>query len=153
MATPFDVPISQFIEKLKEELKTIKELQPPEWSHYVKTGLHKERPPEQPDWWYYRAASILYQLYRRGIVGVGKLRNYYGGRMDRGHRPERKARASAKIIRTILQQLERAGLVEKHCIEHPKLQTVCKGRKLTNAGRSLLDRVATRLARELGILK
>jgi len=153
MATPYDVPISLFIERLKEELKTIKELQPPEWSLYVKTGIHKERPPEQEDWWYYRAASILYQLYRRGIIGVSRLRNYYGGRRDRGHRPERKVKAGAKIIRTILQQLEKAGLVEKHHVEHPKLQVICKGRRLTNAGRSLLDRVATRLARELGILK
>ncbi len=153
MASPYDIPISLFIEELKEELKTIKELQPPEWSQYVKTGIHKDRPPEQEDWWYYRAASILYQLYRRGIVGVNRLRNYYGGRKDRGHRPEKKVKGGAKIVRTILQQLEKAGLVEKNMIKHPKLQQICRGRKLTNAGMSLLDRIATRLARELGILK
>lgn len=153
MATPYDVPITLFIEKLKDELKTIKELQPPEWSLYVKTGVHKQRPPEQEDWWYYRAASILYQIYRRGIIGVGKLRNYYGSRKDRGHQPEKKVRAGAKIIRAILQQLERAGLVEKYGIEHPKLHVVYKGRKLTSAGQSLIDRVATRIAKELGILK
>ncbi len=153
MATPFDVPPSAFIEKLKDELKTVKEISPPEWAKFVKTGVHRERPPEQPDWWYYRAASILYQLYKRGISGVGELRNHYGGRKDRGHRPEVKARAGAKIIRTILQQLEKAGLVEKCYKPHPKLQQICIGRKLTRAGQSLLDRVATRLAREMGILK
>ncbi len=153
MATPYDVPISIFIEKLKEELKTIKEIHPPEWANYVKTGPHKQRPPEPEDWWYYRAASILYQLYKRGVVGVGKLRRYYGGRKDRGHRPERKVKAGAKIIRTILQQLEKAGLVEKYYVKHPKLQTICRGRKLTSAGQSLLDRLATRIAKELGIMK
>lgn len=152
MATPFDVPVSIFIERLKDELKTIKDIKPPEWANYVKTGPHKQRPPAQPDWWYYRAASILYQLYRHGVIGVKKLRNHYGGRRDRGHMPEHKVMAGAKIIRTIIQQLEKAGLVEKNCTPHPKLQTLCAGRRLTKAGRSLLDRLATKIASELGLL-
>jgi len=153
MASAYDIPISVFIEKLKEELKTIKEIHPPEWALYVKTGSNKDRPPEQEDWWYYRTASILNQLYRRGVIGVNRLRNIYGGRKDRGHRPEKKAKAYAKIIRTILQQLEKAGLVEKHMVSHPKLQSICMGRRLTKFGRSLMDKVATRIAREMGILK
>lgn len=153
MATPFDVPPSIFIEKLKDELKNVKDLTPPEWAKFVKTGAHKERPPDQPDWWYYRAASMLYQLYKRGVAGIGELRYYYGGRKGRGHRPEEKVPAGAKIIRTIMQQLENSGLVEKVYQSHPKLQQICIGRRLTRAGRSLLDRIATRIARELGILK
>ena len=140
MATPFDVPPSLFIERLKDELKTVKEISPPEWASYVKTGVHKERPPEQPDWWYYRAASILYQLYRRGIVGVGELRNHYGGRKDRGVRPEHTRKGSGAIIRNALKQLEEANLVK----------TVNgKGRVISSEGRRLLDLLSTEIKREL----
>ncbi|MCR8433568.1 MAG: 30S ribosomal protein S19e [Candidatus Korarchaeota archaeon] len=153
MATPYDIPPSVFIEKLKDELKNIKDITPPEWAKFVKTGAHRERSPDQPDWWYYRAASILYQIYKRRITGVGELRYHYGGCKDRGHRPKIKTPAGAKIIRTIMQQLEKSGLVEKVYQSHPKLQQICIGRRLTRAGRSLLDRIATRIARESGILK
>ena len=152
MTTVYDVPPKELIDSVTEKLKENDKITPPEWANYVKTGPHKQRPPAQPDWWYYRAASILYQLYRHGVIGVKKLRNHYGGRRDRGHMPEHKVMAGAKIIRTIIQQLEKAGLVEKNCTPHPKLQTLCAGRRLTKAGRSLLDRLATKIASELGLL-
>ncbi|HKZ45210.1 MAG TPA: 40S ribosomal protein S19, partial [archaeon] len=64
--------------------------------------------------------------------GVSSLRSYYGGRKERGYKPAHFRRASGNIIRKILQQLEKAGFIEK----------VAKGRKITSKGQKLMDRVA-----------
>ncbi len=116
--------------RLKEELKKLSELQPPQWSHFTKTGVHKERLPEQPDWWYARAASLFRRVYLDGPVGISRLRSYYGGRQNRGQAPEHFRRAGGKIIRTILQQLEQTGLVRK--VERG-------GRKVTPKGAAMLE--------------
>ncbi|KUO41821.1 MAG: 30S ribosomal protein S19 [Hadesarchaea archaeon YNP_N21] len=121
------------IARLSEELKRLRELDPPSWSYFVKTGAHRERPPEQRDWWHIRAASILRRIYLDGPVGVSRLRTYYGGRQKRGSAPEHFRKGGGKHIRTILQQLERAGLVTK--VEK-------KGRKITQKGAALIERVA-----------
>jgi small subunit ribosomal protein S19e len=133
-----DVRANKFMDKLKEELKKIKEIEPLPWSSFVKSGRSRERPPEQGDFWYIRSASILRRIYINGIVGVGRLRTYYGGRKRRGSRPSHFYKASGSIIRKILQQLEKAGLVEK----------AKRGRKLTPLGRKLLDRVAREAGKE-----
>ncbi|RLG57707.1 MAG: 30S ribosomal protein S19e [Hadesarchaea archaeon] len=128
-----ETPTQALIRQTCEELKKIKELTPPEWSHFVKTGVHKERPPEQPDWWYMRAASILRRIYIDGPVGISRLRTYYGGRQNRGQAPEHARRGGGKIIRTILQQMEQAGLVTK--VER-------SGRKVTRKGAAMLEKIA-----------
>lgn len=133
MGSPvLEVPAARLLERLKEELKAYPELKPPHWSYFVKTGVHAERRPEQPDWWYMRAASIMRRLYLDGPVGVSRLRTYYGGRKNRGQAPEHFRKAGGKIIRTILQQLEKAGFAEK----------VKGGRRLTRKGVELLYRLA-----------
>ncbi len=137
MATAFDVPANELIEKLAKELEKIPELKMPDWAKFVKTGPHAERLPEQPNWWYIRAASIMRRLYIDGPIGVARLRTWYGGRKNRGVKPEHHYDAGGKIIRTILQQLERAGLAEK--VEK-------EGRKLTPKGISLVDKIATQIA-------
>lgn len=126
------------LERVKEKLKKLEELKPPSWSHFVKTGAHKERPPDQPDWWYGRAASLLRRVYLDGPVGISRLRTYYGGRQNRGQAPERFRKAGGKIIRTILQQLERAGLVKR---------VGRKGRKLTQKGIRLIEDLAKEIKR------
>ncbi|MCD6126806.1 MAG: 30S ribosomal protein S19e [Methanomicrobia archaeon] len=131
MTTVYDVPADKLIEKLKEELKTMKEITPPEWSKFVKTSSSKERLPDQEDWWYIRAASILRKIYIYGPVGVSRLRTAYGSKKNRGHKPERFRKASGAIIRRILQQLEEADLVKSET-----------GRVITPKGRSLLDRIS-----------
>jgi small subunit ribosomal protein S19e len=137
MVSVLHVRPDKLIEKLKEELKKFEEIKPPTWSYFVKSGRHRQRPPEQEDFWYIRAASILRQLYLHP-VGVERLRTYYGGRKDRGRRPAKFYKASGNIIRKILQQLEKAGLAEK-----------CeKGRKLTSKGHALLMKVAKAVASE-----
>jgi len=141
LPTARDVSPDLLIERLKEKLKDVPEIQPPEWAKYVKTGSHRERPPQQEDWWYVRAASVLRAVYLRGPVGVEKLRTKYGGRKDRGVKPEHFRKASGHVIRKIMQQLEEAGLVEK--VER-------KGRKITPKGQSLLDKLATEILAEIG---
>jgi small subunit ribosomal protein S19e len=129
------------IDRLSGYLKeSVREIQPPEWSSYVKTGRHVERAPQNPDWWYVRSASIMRKLYMNGPVGVSRLRKDYGGRMRKGVKPAHFAKAGGNTIRTILQQLEQAGLAQKEGV---------KGRTVTGKGRSLLDAVSTQIKREL----
>ncbi len=128
-----DVHPEKLTEEVSEKLKQFEEIEPPEWSNYVKTGSHKERPPGREDWWYLRSASILRNVYKRGPIGVSRLRSLYGGRDERGSAPEKSNKGSGKIIRTILQQLEDANLVEIN---------KGKGRKVSSEGMSLLTRVS-----------
>ncbi len=134
MTSVFDVDANKLINTVSEKLKGIKELEMPEWAKYVKTGAHKERPPEK-EWWHIRLASLLRNLYMRGPIGVQRLRKRYGGRRKRGYKPKKKFKAGGKIIRVALQQLEKAGFVEK----------VEGGRAITNKGKSLLDKTAHEL--------
>lgn len=131
-----DVHPQELTKRLSEELKGIDEIKPPNWSNFVKTGPHKERPPEQPDWWYLRSASILRHVFEKGPIGVSRLRSYYGGRKKRGSSPEKFTKGSGKIVRTVLQQLEKAELVE--VIDG-------KGRKIAPKGMSLLDNLSNKI--------
>jgi len=138
-----DVPAELLIKELVNYLKSnVSEVKPPEWALFVKTGANKDRPPMQEDWWYWRAASILRKLYLHGPVGLERLRTAYGYRAKIGSemRREHFRKAGGAIIRKILQQLERAGLVEK---------IPGKGRVLSPKGKSLLDKLAMRILKEL----
>ncbi len=132
----------ELINKAAEELKRQKLVQPLDWSKLVKTGHHKERLPDNPDWWFYRAAAILKSVHRLGPVGTQKLRTKYGGRKRRGHKPERFYKASGSLIRKILQQLEKAEL-----IKHEKKENH-SGRILTPKGISFLDKIAVQISKE-----
>ncbi|MBT3323830.1 30S ribosomal protein S19e [archaeon] len=136
MVTVYDVDPSLLIRDAGEELKEVKEVQKPEWAEIVKTGPGQERLPDDQDWWYFRAASVLRKVYTRGPIGVSKLRTYYGTKKNRGVRPEKFYKASGKIIRIVLQQLEAAGYVQY------KEKGVHKGRVITGKGQSFLDNVA-----------
>lgn len=142
MTTVLEVPADVFIRKLADYLKeNVKELQPPDWAGYAKTGVDREHAPTQEDWWYVRAASVLRKLYKSGEpVGVGALRVVYGGRKRRGSAPPHFAEASGSVHRKILQQLERAGLVAK---------VPGKGRVLTPKAVSLMDKLAHEVLKEL----
>ena len=121
---------------LAEALKKDGHFKSPEWVEFVKTGPGKERPSTEKDFWYIRAASVLRQIYIKGIVGVERLRTRYGNKKNRGQRPSKFVKGSGKIIRLILQQAEEAGLVTK--AEGKK-----KGRMLTKEGKEFLESVAS----------
>lgn len=135
MVTVYDVPAWDLIEKSADELKKFKVIAPPTWAPFVKTGAFKELPPERPDWWYIRAASVLRKIYLYGPLGTRKIKSIYGGKKNRGVKEEKPVPGSGSIARLILQQLENAHLVEK----------VEGGRQITSQGMSFLDKMAYEL--------
>ncbi len=145
MATVYDVYPLELIEEVAKRLKE-KGIEMPEWAKFVKTGSGRERPPEQDNWWQIRAAAILRQIYIKGPIGVSRLRTKYGNRKNRGHSPEKHYKGSGKIIRTILQQLEKAGLVKQ--VEIRKGNVLYKGRVVTDEGRSFLDKIASEIKKK-----
>ena len=134
-----EVNASDLIKKAAEELKKNKTVSPPDWSRFVKTGTHKERLPDHPDWWYMRSAAILRSVAKLGPIGTQKLRTKYGGLKSRGYDPEEFRQGSGSIIRKILQQLEKAQLIKQTA------KGAHKGRVLTPQGMSFLDQLAIQL--------
>ena len=120
--------------KLAEALKNVPEFEVPEWVELVKSGPSKERPINEEDFWYKRAASILRQIYKNKTVGVSRLRTKYGSKQNRGSKPEKFKKAGGKIIRTILQQSDKAGFTEIY-----KMKSKRCGRKLTEKGIKFLE--------------
>ncbi|WP_101294193.1 30S ribosomal protein S19e [Halegenticoccus soli] len=135
MVTLYDVPADELISELADRLED--RLEQPDWMQYSKTGANKELPPQDDDFWYVRAGSVLRKVAMKGPIGIERLAVEYGGR-KRGTNRYRVAKAhqetgSKKIIRTILQQLEAEGFVETAQGE---------GRRITPEGRSFLDEAA-----------
>jgi len=139
MTAVYDVPADSLISEVAKELSENKKITPPEWAAFVKTGVHKERRPDDADWWYVRCASLLRRVYMDGPVGINSLRTYYGGSKDRGTSPEKFRRGSGSIVRGALHQLEDAGLVEK----------VDEGRRVTSEGRSFLDKASHQIKKDI----
>lgn len=134
MVTVYDVRPNPLIETTADHLENeIEAVDAPEWSEYVKTGVDRERAPQQENWWYLRSAAILRKVYMDGPVGVERLRSAFGAKYRRGHQTEHFSKASGKVVRSALQQLEEAGLVE---LEEGE------GRAITADGQSLLDNLA-----------
>lgn len=135
MGVVHEVSPEKFIFELAERLKKMPEFQMPRWALFVKTSVAKERPPDRTDWWYIRAASILRTIYLKGVIGVSRLRAKYSSRKNRGMAPEKTYKASGKIIRVILQQATKAGLVEL-------VKNKRAGRRLTKKGKEFLEKIA-----------
>jgi small subunit ribosomal protein S19e len=128
MSTVYDVEAEPLIKEVAEELED--EFEAPDWTNYAKTGAKKDRPPEQDNWYHIRSAAILRRIYTDGPLGVSRLRTIFGESTNNGHAPEHHGKASGKVIRTALQNLEEAGLVEEEEGE---------GRAITEEGQALLD--------------
>jgi small subunit ribosomal protein S19e len=135
MVTVYDVPADELIDELADRLAD--RIEEPEWITYAKTGSTRELPPQQDDFWYVRAASLLRKVAMNGPIGVERLSTEYGGRKQGSTRyrvaAEHREDGSKNVIRTILQQLADEDLV-----------TVAQGegRKVTPEGQSFLDDVA-----------
>jgi len=134
----YEISPQEYNLKLAEALKNLPEFKEPEWLQFVKSSPSKERPIEDENFWHKRAASILRQIYKKGIVGVSRLRTKYGSKKNRGVRPERFVKSGGKIIRTILQQADKAGLTESiRTVKGTKEKR--PGRKLTQKGKLFLE--------------
>ena len=124
------------IQNVAQELKKL--IKQPEWAAYVKTGTHKQKSPMDREWFFTRTASVLRTVAAKGPIGVEKLRSKYGGRKNRGMKPERFYKGSGNILRKALQELDKAGLTKQTQIG------VHKGRVVTPKGRSLLAKAGHR---------
>ena len=133
MTTVYDVPAKEFIDEVSNKLKQDKTISIPEANIYSRTGLNKENPPEDKDWWYTRCASIMRKIYINNVIGIEHLRAEYGGSRDRGSKPYKARKSSGTITRRAVQQLENAGYVKK---------VKGKGRMLTPKGQSFMDNTA-----------
>ncbi|MHA2296987.1 MAG: 30S ribosomal protein S19e [Candidatus Hodarchaeales archaeon] len=134
------IPAEIFIHRLAENFKKEGTIVAPEWADYVKTSHSRENRPVQDDWFYIRAASIMRKVYMRGPIGVSRLRKPYGGKKNRGNKPNSFKLASGSVIRRILQQLEKAQFIEK--------SPTGKGRRITPKGQSYLDSFANEMIKE-----
>ena len=130
MTHPTDVPPSALLPKLAGQLKAQNLVRPPVWASFVKTGVHKQRAPSQGDWWYLRSASVLRKIYLHGTTGVARLAADYGGKRDRGSAPYHARTGSRAVLREIVHQLEKSGLVQPY---------KNRGRRLSAQGQQLLD--------------
>lgn len=142
MVTLYDAPTEEFLAELSDRLAD--RIEEPDWVEFTKAGPDRELPPQQDDFWYNRAASLLRKVEIRGPIGIERLSTEYGGSKSGSNRyrvsPASHSDGSKNIIRTILQQLEEEGLVETAQGE---------GRRITSEGRSLLDEVAADVIEEL----
>ena len=141
MTTAYDVPAKELIDVLAKKLQNEKSVTPPEGSNYMRTGVNKENPPTDKDWWYVRCASILRKIYINNGIGVEHLRAEYGGKRDRGSKPYKARSGSGAIARKAVQQLEAAGYVTK---------IKGKGRVLTPKGRSFMDNTSHEVMKDVG---
>lgn len=137
-ATVKDVPAGEYIQALAAHFKKSAKIEVPEWADIVKTGTFKELCPQDPDWYFVRAASIARRVYLRGGVGVGEFARIYGGLKSNGARRPHYTTAATGVIRHILQQLQELDLVAK--------KKDRKGRFLTRNGQRELDTIAGQLA-------
>jgi small subunit ribosomal protein S19e len=121
-------------------LKKIPGIKAPEQSIYWKTASFKEIAPVNCEsFWFIRCSSLLRKLYMRKVIGINKLRREYGGRSKNHVHKKHSLPASGAIIRRCLHQLEAINLVKT--VEG-------KGRVLTPAGYSLLDKTAMEIYRK-----
>jgi small subunit ribosomal protein S19e len=142
MPTLYDAPAEDLVAALADRLED--RVEAPAWADFAKTGVDAELPPEQADFWQTRAASLLRRVAIDEPIGVDRLATAYGGTTGGSNRyrvaPDRRVDGSRNVIRTILQQLEEADLVEVASGD---------GRVVTDEGRSLLDETAAEVLEDL----
>ena len=140
MATAFDVPADLLIAQVSEQLKASGKVSPPEWAPYARTGVHTQKAPRNPDWWWTRLGAVLRKVYATGPIGSSRLAAEFGGKRDGGSAPSHPRKGSRSVIRECLQQLEALGYVSK---------AEAKGRRVTPAGRRFLDNLSHQILLEL----
>ena len=139
MAKVYDVPADLLLSKLTDILKN-ENIPAPSWTPFVKTGSHANKPPQNPDWWHTRCASILRKVYLHGPMGVNDLRKEYGGGKAVGYGARNHRDAGGVIIRKAIQGLEKLGYIEK---------VAGKGRVVSKNGMKKLDGLATEILKQL----
>ncbi|DAC10653.1 MAG TPA: 30S ribosomal protein S19e, partial [Candidatus Poseidoniales archaeon] len=80
-----------------DRLGDVEAIVAPEWAAYAKTGVTRERPPTQSNWWHLRAAAVLRKVARQGPIGITALSQAFGGYKDNGSMPNTPAAGSRHV--------------------------------------------------------
>jgi small subunit ribosomal protein S19e len=131
-----DVAAADFIKAYGAHLKKTGKMEAPKHVEFIKTGVQKELCPYDADWLFVRAAAVARKVYLNGGQGVGGLARVFGSADRRGTLRRSFQRSHRGLIRHILQQLEKMGIVAKD---------EDGGRVLTEAGQRDLDRIAVQV--------
>ena len=134
-----EVPADAFVAHLARHLETARLIQAPSWADLCKTGCLKQMPPNFQNWWYTRAAAVARQVYLHPGTSVTELKNRFGSKKHYGTAPCHFCQASGKVLRVILQQLEKIGWAKKGG----------EGRKITAVGQKQLDIIAREVKKSL----
>ena len=140
MTTVFDVPAKELIDEVAKKLQGDDNIKTPEENMFTRTGINKENPPLDPNWWYVRCAAIMRKIYIKNQIGIEHLRAEYGGSRDKGSKPYKAVKGSGTVVRRAVQQLEKAGYVGK---------IRGKGRVLTGKGRAFMDSTSNEIMKKL----
>ena len=147
MTTHFDVSADLLIPALADAMEGIDAISTPDWADYVKTGVTRERPPTQGKLVVHPLSGYFLERLPEMVRLASQhcLRCTVEGK-DNGSMPNTPATGSRHIIRTSLQQLQDAGLVElvpsKEVEGEDGKVQLYSGRIITAAGQKLLDQVA-----------
>lgn len=112
-ATVKDVTPAKFIAAYAAHLKKGGKVTLPAWVDIVKTSANNELAPSDSEWYYIRAAAVARKIYVKGGVGIGSMRRLFGRPVRAGPRPVKAGTSSGSVIRSVLKNLEKLGLVEK----------------------------------------
>ncbi|MGC8669872.1 MAG: 30S ribosomal protein S19e [Candidatus Micrarchaeia archaeon] len=137
MSNVYDVEAEEIIKSAAEKLKPL--INKPAYVGIVKSGAGRERPPQSPDFWYVRTASILRQVYLNGPIGVSRLRTRYGKRQEHVVHKKHHIKAGGSTIRDAMKELERIKFIKN----------TKKGRVIAPAGKSFMDKIAKEIKKEV----
>ncbi len=130
---------SYMVGALAQRLKSFETITPPSWAGFAKTAVFKQSLPQDPNWWYNRAASVLIKLSKNPALGTNKLSKEYGGRAISTSKPHHAVKSSRKIIRTIVDQLEESNIIKT---EGSNKLITADGEKLLNeVGKQVIEQI------------
>eukprot|EP01083_Nonionella_stella_P127114 385022_1 len=130
-----DVNPGQWITAFAAHLKQQGSMDVPECVDYAKTGISRILPPQNPDWYYVRAAAVLRRVYLRPFTGIGGLSKVFGSTWGLS-RPLHFRTAATGILRKVLHSLEKLNLLAK---------SEDGGRVITKSARRDCDRIAMKV--------
>mmetsp|Transcript_19758 Transcript_19758/g.46259 ORF Transcript_19758/g.46259 Transcript_19758/m.46259 type:complete len:166 (+) Transcript_19758:27-524(+) len=143
-----DVHAETFINAYADFLSKSGKVSTPANVDLIKTGTHRELEPLNADWYFVRMAAVARKVYLRPRIGAGALARWFGGAKNCGAAPQKFQKAARGLLRHILIQLEKNGIVETVLLQNENGQKVSAGRAITSAGLREMDRVARSLAAE-----